>query len=439
MYEAACSRIGSVLSELGKHIDTGLFGRPVILCNTLSWERAEWIKTDGRWVYAAVPSIGYSVADASVDMQYPGLTASPDALENDLLKVSFNADGSITSIFDKSCSREIVESGRKANLLTVYRDEGDAWDFRMDYADQPKRYLELLSVEPYTDGPRASIIQTFRIGYSQVVQEIALYAGSKRIDFRAKAVWREADSMLRTSFPLDIHAEQANFEIQFGHIRRNTHRNTSWDLAKDEVPAHKWVDLSQGDYGVALLNDCKCGHKVKGNTIDLNLVRSVVFPDPNPFDTADVRPGQPNERYTDQCDYIFNYALYLHCGEHIAGGVIHAGYEFNIPLYVIPTDRCRRAFLPSRKSFISLDNGNVIIEAVKRAEDSEAVVVRLYEASHSGVKTGITFGVDIESIFEAGLLEEEIMPVDLAGNRAVLNFRPFEIKTLVVHLKKNPV
>ena len=109
--------------------------------------------------------------------------------------------------------------------------------------------------------------------------------------------------MLRTSFPVAVHADEATYEIQFGHIRRPTHRNTTWDLASDEVAAHNWADLSQSDYGVALLNDCKYGHKIKGDVIDLNLLRSVPYPGRRLVADADVAPGEPHGAYTDQCDH----------------------------------------------------------------------------------------------------------------------------------------
>ena len=138
--------------------------------------------------------------------------------------------------------------------------------------------------------------------------------------------------MLRTSFPVAVHAEEAAFEIQFGHVRRPTHRNTTWDLAKDEVAAHKWVDLSQRDYGVALLNDSKYGHKVKDSVIDLNLLRSVPYPGYNTALDLTVPADEPHPGYTDQADHIFSYALYPHAGDLVAGQVVQAGYEFNLPL-----------------------------------------------------------------------------------------------------------
>ena len=166
---------------------------------------------------------------------------------------------------------------------------------------------------------RRSWSRSTRIGHSELRQEIVLTAGSPRLDFVSRLHWREPKTMLRTSFPVAIHADEATFDIQYGHIRRTTHRNTTWDLARDEVAAHKWADLSQGDYGVALLNDSKYGHKVKGNVLDLNLLRSVPYPGPRLVQDADVTPGEPHHAYTDQADHVFTYALLPARGESHRG------------------------------------------------------------------------------------------------------------------------
>jgi len=213
----------------------------------------------------------------------------------------------------------------------VYADLGDAWDFPMDYAEQTPRYFELVSATPRVDGPRAVMDQIYRLGASELRQEIALTAGSPRLDFISQLRWREPRAMLRASFPVAVHAEDATFEIQFGHIRRPTHRNTTWDLARDEVMAHKWADLSQRDYGVALLNDCKYGHKVKGNTIDLNLLRSVPYPGPGLWRMRAWWPGSRTMPTTDQCDHIFTYSLYPHPGDHVEGRSSRQGTRSTFP------------------------------------------------------------------------------------------------------------
>jgi alpha-mannosidase len=273
--------------------------------------------------------------------------------------------------------------------------------------------------------------QVYRIGHSELVQEITLTAGSARLDFCSRLRWREPRAMLRTSFPVAVHAEEASYEIQFGHIRRPTHRNTTWDLARDEVTGHKWVDLSQRDYGVALLNDCKYGHKIKGNVIDLNLLRSAPYSGPRLVQDGDVAPGEPHDGYTDQCEHTFTYALYPHAGDHVAGGVIQAGYELNCPLRIAPVE-AGEGDEPAERSFLQLDKPNVIVEAVKKAEDDDGIIIRLYESAHSGVKAKLRLGFDAVAASETDLMENELRPLELVGDAVSLEFQPFEIKTVKV-------
>jgi alpha-mannosidase len=422
-------------AALAAAVNTADLGSPAVLFNSLSWERTGWEKVNGAWVRVTVPSLGYQVVDAAVSSTIPPVRATPNQLENDLLRVTFAADGSITSLFDKAAGtgREIIPAGQAGNQLAVYSDAGDAWDFPLDYADQTPQTLTLVSAVPQVDGPRAVLVQTYRYGRSELIQEISLTAGSRCLAFNSRLNWLEPATMLRTSFPVAVHAESATYEIQFGSIQRPTHQNTTWDLARDEVAAHKYVDLSQGDYGLALLNDCKYGHKIKGNRIDLNLLRSAPYPGQRVVEDKDVLPGQPHHGYTDQGEHTFRYALLPHAGNHIAGGVIRAGYEFNIPLRQISAT-AHPGNQPATGSFLALDAPNVIVEAIKKAEDSDAVIIRLYEAAHASARATLRFAMAPNSAEEVNLMEETLQPLSLVGDCLTLEFAPFEIKTIKVQI-----
>ena len=425
-------RIDGNLRRVARRIDARGMSRPLAAFNSLSWERTEWIRAGRKWRRVTVPSMGHAVVDAAgAGEKPPALAASSRLLENDVLRVRFDAGGAIVSVFDKQAGRETIAGAQRANRLAVYADLGDAWDFPMAYAERRPRHLSQVEAEARVEGPRAILKQTYRIGHSELVQEVVLTAGSRRLDFNTRLRWRETRTMLRTSFPVAVLAEEATFEIQYGHVRRPTHQNTTWDLAKDEVPAHKWVDLSQGDCGVALLNDSKYGHRVKGNVIDLNLLRSVPYPGPQRVRDADVRPGQPHDGYTDQSDHVFSYALYPHAGDHAAGRVAQAAYEFNVPLRVVPL-RPGAGSLPASASFITVGAPNVIVEAVKKAEDGRGVIVRLYEIERRATRTSVTFGLPVAEAAETDLMEEHPVPLRLKGRSVTISFGPFEIKTLRV-------
>jgi alpha-mannosidase len=422
-------------AQLTAQVDTARMALPVVIYNSLSWERTEWVQAEGRWMPVTVPPMGYKAVDAASGMtpeaNFAGVSYGETYIENDLLRVEFGRDGAIASIYDKRADREVIPAGAAANRLAVYADLGDAWDFPMDYAEQTPRHLELVSARARRDGPRAVMQQAYLLGHSELRQEIVLTAGSPRLDFVSDLHWREPQSMLRTSFPVAVHAEDAAFEIQFGHIRRPTHRNTTWDLARDEVAAHKWVDLSQRDYGVALLNDCKYGHKVKGTVIDLNLLRSVPYPGPRLVQDSDVRPGEPHHAYTDQCDHTFTYALYPHLGDLVEGRVVQAAYAMNVPLRIVKAS-AHAGKLPVEASFLQMDAPNVVIEAVKRAEDGDDVILRLYEGEHRGAKAVLRFGFPALAAWEADLLEEPLTPLSLKDGEVSLEIAPFEIKTVRV-------
>jgi alpha-mannosidase len=436
-YEALLAEVETLAAgrrgALSGRIDTAGMARPVAIFNALSWERTEWLCVGDGWQRVTVPPLGYTVVDAAAAAEPTHeVHAALDRLENDRLCVRFGEDGAIVSVLDKPAGREVIASGERANRLAVYHDPGDAWDFPMDYAESAPRIMQLVATEARVDGPRAILTQTYRLGDSTVFQEISLVAGSPVLAFAARATWREREAMLRVAFPVAVRAEEAAFEIQFGHVRRPTHRNTTWDLARDEIAGQKWADLSQRDYGVALLNDCKYGHKVKGHVIDLNLIRSVPYPafaGPQSVRDQDVAPGEPHHGYTDQEEHVFSYALYPHMGDLVAGDVIQAGYEFNVPLRTVETVGHPGA-AASTESLLQVDARAVIVETVKQAEDGQGWIARLYEATGSAVKCCISFTAPPREVSEVNLLEEPLTTLVLQDCAVELAFQPFEIRTL---------
>ncbi len=440
MYKEVQERIDEQDAALAQYADTSETEAPVVVHNSLPWARTSWIRARDGWQQVKVPSMGYTVVDAAEETAVDeALTATETRLENDVLRAAFAEDGSLASLYDKRLEREVLQADSAGNRLAVYTDLGDAWDFPMDYAAQQPRVMALVSAEAEVDGPQAVLTQTYRLGCSEVTQRIVLTAGSARIDFITHIHWREIKSMLRTSFPIAVHAEEATYEIQFGHICRPTHSNTTWDLAKDEVCAHKWADLSQRDFGVSLLNDSKYGHKIKNGVMDLDLLRSAPYPGDNRHLDDEVAPGEPHPGYTDQSDHEVTYALYVHPGDPIEGGVVQEGYDLNVPLRMTETD-IHPGMGPSKASFLELDDPHIVVEAVKQAEDDDDIVIRLYEAGGGAVRTTLDLGFAAEAVEEVNLMERPVdtprWALDMGGDRTqvALTFRPFEIKTLKVTL-----
>ncbi len=188
---------------------------------------------------------------------------------------------------------------------------------------------------------------------------VSLDALAERLEFACEAEWHETQKFLKVEFPLNVHAQQATYEIQFGHVQRPTHFSNSIDMARFEVPAHRWADLAESDFGVALLNDSKYGYAAHGNTLRLSLLRAPTDPDPA----------------ADRGHHRFAYALYPHAGGPQSGGVTEQALRFNVPLLLLPTDAA-----VGETSWFAVDCPALIIDTVKKAEDDDALILRLYES-----------------------------------------------------------
>jgi alpha-mannosidase len=361
----------------------------------------------------------FRLAPGAPAAETPDLAASARRLENRQLRVQFDRHGRIRSIYDKAARREIVPEGKRANALQVFEDKPtafDAWDIEVFYQDKGYEAKGLESIEVVSRGPlEAAVRQRRRFGNSRIEQVIALRADSRRIDFHTRVDWRENEQLLKAAFPTTLNPgapARATFEIQYGHIERPTHWNTSWDRARFETCGHKWADLAESDYGVALLNDCKYGHDVKDAQLRLTLLRATKYPDPK----ADI--GQ----------HEFSYALMPHQGDLRQAGVIREGYGFNVPLIAFLTDK-HAGRLPARRGFFAVDAANVIIEAVKKAEHSGDVIVRLYEAHNAGGRATLTLPRAPKDVWECNLVERDLRRQGFEGARVAFEIKPFEIKT----------
>jgi alpha-mannosidase len=418
-YEVLLSRVEELIAQhyeqLANRINSESFELPVVIFNSLPWERNEWLQIQDSWIHVSVPSMGYQVMETAgiVLSESFNLTAMSNFLENEYLRISFHADGSISSIYDKAMTRELVAVGGQANVLSVYHDNGDAWDFPADYAQTKAAKMKLSDTKAYINGPQAILVQTYHYGQSTLIQKIILTSQSKRVDFETLVDWQENEKMLRASFPVQVFTDSVNCDIQFGYIKRQTHRNTSWDNAKDEICAHQWIDLSQHDYGVTLLNDCKYGFKADGNVLDINLLRSPSSPDP----------------LCDRAQHQFVYSLLPHEGDFVQAQVYKMGYALNVPLRVVHVAASSGGRAQS-DSFYEINSPYVMIEAVKKAEDSNAIIIRLYETSGRSVAAELHVKIPYSKVALVDLMERELQQIAQGEMSIKLSFTPFEIKTI---------
>uniref|UniRef100_A0A8C4I933 alpha-mannosidase n=1 Tax=Dicentrarchus labrax TaxID=13489 RepID=A0A8C4I933_DICLA len=390
----ACGALGS------KGNSAGVF-------NSLPWERHEVIQIqDGAGkpdlALVRVPSIGLSpVKDTqpgtqvSVSIQADGTIL----MENGILQTVINKDGTLASLYLISANREAIYDSCYGNQFIMFDDVPlywDAWDV-MDYHLQTRKPV-LEVVQPVrvvsSGGLRGSVSFTLRISdKSTITQEIVMDAMCPYIKFNTEVKWAESHKFLKVEFPVRVHSPSATYEIQFGHLQRPTHRNTSWDWARFEVWGHKWADLSEHNFGVALLNDCKYGYSVHKNTMTLSLLRATKAPDAN----------------ADMGTHHFTYA--------------------------VMSIRCTPDTVPWNA--FSISSAAVILETIKRAEDRKgALVVRLYESHGSSVTATLCTTLPVREAWPCDLLERQdpTQPAHITSEGIILNFNPFQIVSLLLIL-----
>ena len=373
---------------------------------------------------ATVPALGWTTAALVAAGTAPAssLSASTHHLENELIRVTFDDNGEITSVFDKAATRELIPAGQTANRLVAYEDKSlnwDAWDIDHYFEEQSWPLQQAAKIELIETGPyRAAIRITRDYQSSKFTQVVSLEAGARQVEFDTFIDWVERQTVIKAEFPFDLNVSEIRSEIQFGHVKRPTHRNTSWDRARFEASMHRWVDISEPDFGAALLNDSKYGYDAYEQLVRLTLVRGSTMPN------AESDIGQHRIRY----------ALLVHAGTSDLAGVPVAAERFNNPVAVAGTPAITGPASARTFSFASVDAGNVTLETVKKAESSDAIVLRLYEHANARANATIRFGVPVKSAKLVNLMEEGGEAVEVKDNSVILNLRPFEIATLMLEV-----
>jgi alpha-mannosidase len=417
-----------------------------IIYNTLSWDRIatvtlpdpgfEALAVDGYGnrhalqktensliVQIPVPAMGYNTLTlekySPEDDEKSGLPgeviADRDSMENRFLKVTFGKDGTITSIYDKENDREYLSG--PANMLLLWEDypnRWEAWDINGFYRETTPEQAKLEYREVnYSGAYGAEVTQRFTFGKSDLEQRIRLEADSRMILISNNVNWKEERRMLRVQSKPAVQAHQASYEIQYGIIKRNTHTNTSWDQALFEVPGHRFADISQPDHGFAILNDCKYGHYVRNGIMDLTLLRSTKYPDPE----------------ADMGEHEFVFAYYPHTGDLTDSDVLQKAHELNSPVHSVPSREIPREQV---KSYFRITGERVKLESVKKAEDGSGIVLRLYETMGTDSDVILHAADKWKEAYETDLMEDAQKELAEEGDQLELHFTPFEIKSILL-------
>ena len=338
--------------------------------------------------------------------------AERKTLETPFYTVVFDENGMIARLYDKKNDREVLKPDQKGNRMVMYEDKPmcfDNWDIDMYYTEKGWEVSNLSRFE-WTDlGPLCVSIELERtISNSLIRQTITFYADSAVIRFDTYVDWKEHQHLLKVHFPVDLHTDEATFDIQFGNLTRKIHQNTSWDEARFESCGQKWMDMSEGHYGVSLLNDCKYGHSAIDGVMTLTLIKSGIEPNPT----------------ADQEEHTFTYALYPHAENWRQAKTVQEAMKLNQPLLSV-----EGGCVGNESSFVSVDHQNVILETVKMAEDSDGVIIRLYESENARTKAHISFEKEIVSVESCDCIENAKMAVDIKDNGFDIEIKPYEIQT----------
>jgi alpha-mannosidase len=375
-----------------------------------------------------VPPLGAATRQA--DLASPTVTVRNGdevTLDNGVLRVRFDRTGGAVSVVDLRRGRELVARGGRLNDLVLHQDlpNGfDAWDVDEHYFGSAQVLEDVceLAVEQDPDGS-ASLVVRRKFGRSATVQRTALRPGAGELDFEIEVDWHETERFLKAAFPLDIRTDSSTSEIQFGHISRPTHANTTWDAAKFEICAHRWVHVGEPGFGVAIANDATYGHDIRrredpdggrpGVQVRLSLLRAPRYPDPQ----------------TDQGLHRFAYRL---VSDATVADAVDAGYRLNLPL------RERNAAGPVAP-LVSVEGAGqaphgVVVESVKLAEDrSGDLIVRVYEALGSRTRARVSWDMEATRVSVVDVLERELSPLPGAAGGTTVELRPFQILTLRIH------
>lgn len=435
-----------VASAIADLVPTQTGGDSVAVLNPAPFARADPVEVEsaaalppetaqdlgnGRYLLAApAPPNGYALhsLDRLDAAGADRLRISRTTLENQFFRLELAEDGTIARLLDKRAGREVIAEGARGNRFLAFEDRPlnfDAWDIQLSYNYKPYPVDDLTSLEVVEEGPlRGGVEVVRRYGQSTIRQRILLYRDIPRIDFPTEVDWHERQTLLKVAFPVRVNALRAAYDIQFGNVERPTHWNTSWDWARFESVAHRWVDLSEGDYGVSLLNDCKYGHDIKDHTIRLTLIKSAISPDPE----------------ADQGRHVFSYALLPHEGDWRQGETIKHAYLFNMPAVAVIIDRSAMTALPPDElsepvSLVRTDRPGLVIDTVKPAEDGDGLIVRVVEEHNSRGPATLHFLRPISSAEETNLLERPMRPARCEGSDLHFDVRPYGIATYRVRLE----
>ncbi|MBP3911914.1 MAG: alpha-mannosidase [Niameybacter sp.] len=438
----------AIAKEIEQSVFTNIMGAEEstwTVINNTNWERSDYAhivtEAKGQFVDEAgnvlkaqethngyvvyvdnIPAMGWKViklvdnTSNSVENTTNVFTFADGIIETPFYHVELNEVGHMTSLVDKKADRQVLAKGAKANVIQMFEDKPlahEAWDIDIYYQEKMREVTDLTRMEVTEKGPLHMVVRLeWNYMNTKIKQDMTFYVEDKRIDFKTWVDFRERKQLMKVAFPVDIRSTYATYDVQYGNVQRPTHWNTSWDWARFETVAHKWVDLSERNYGVSLMNDCKYGHDIKNNVIRLTLLKSATHPDTE----------------QDQGEHEFTYSLLPHEGSWVDADTEIRAYYLNNPLKVEAGKAKEDVY-----SFLNIDNKYIEVDAVKRSEDGKTLVIRCHEYTGGKQKATITLDAKVKGWQESNLMEKPEGD-HFISEAITLEFGPYEVKTVLVEL-----
>ncbi len=388
-----------------------------VVFNPHSFRTEGIVTVDGKTVITPpIAPKGYSVVNRFQSDNH--IRVDGHIVETDRYRVTFDDCWQIVSLYDKANEREVLKPGCVGNELRIYADYPDcydAWEWQVYSRDSYRTVTAVTSATVLEDGVRKGIQIVRTFGKSTIAQTVWFYDSLGKIDFETTVDWQERHEMLKAAFPVDVQTDKATFEIQFGNIERPTHFNTTWDQAKFETCAQKYADLSDGGYGVSILNDCKYGHDIHDGVIQLSLLRAPTYPDPE----------------ADHGIHMFTYSLCPHAGTLRESDTVKMAYYLNQPMTAISATG-EKTVIPKEYAAVECDCPNIVCETVKAAEDGSGTILRFYECANKRTPARVTIGLPAKKVFLCDLMENVLEEIPVSNGLFRHTFANFEILTIRV-------
>lgn len=401
-----------VTDKLNAFADNIAADEGIIVFNPTGFMQDGVVTYDGKKYYCKdIPPYGWKNVLHSEHKNTINVCAN--TAENEYFILTIDENGNISSLYDKRADKDVFSG--VGNQFELYEDRPycyDGWEISKYHKYKKRPINEIENITAFNDDFCAGFIIERKFSKSSLRQKIVMYADKARIDFETEVDWKESNMLLKTAFPINVLATKATYDIQFGNVERPTHKNTTWDAAKFEVCAHKWADISDGGYGVSLLNDCKYGHSAEDSTLRLTLLKSATYPNPG----------------GDCGKHKFVYSIYPHIGDFKQGKTVREAYQLNNPL------RCAKAggngSLDAIYSFARCENENIVIDTIKKAECGNDIIIRAYECHNCRTPVEFDFGFDFKKAYICDMLENNEKELVTENNKVKVDMGNYEILTL---------